>query len=84
MTYRRNGRRGRFTIHFFGTVERDLFMSHGRWRRAFARLSRLVSASPKDWWASDSYLAAFAVASGARLVTFDGVLAGRVKGAVLL
>lgn len=47
---------------------------------SFRRLSRLGSAAPKDW--GDSYLAAFAVEAGARLVTFDRVLAGRVKGAV--
>ena len=49
---------------------------------SFRRLSRQGSASPKDW--GDSYLAAFAAESGARLVTFDGVLAGRVKDSVLL
>ena len=37
-------------------------------------------AASKDW--GDSYLAAFAVEAGGRLVTFDRVLAGRVKGAV--
>jgi len=47
---------------------------------SFRRLSRLASASPKDW--GDSYLAAFAVESGARLVTFDKGLAGRMKGSV--
>jgi hypothetical protein len=49
---------------------------------SFRRLSRLDMASSKDW--ADSYLAAFAFEVGARLVTFDKGLAGRVKGAVVL
>lgn len=49
---------------------------------SFRKLSRLAFASPKDW--GDSYLAAFALEARARLVTFDKVLAGRVKGAVVL
>ena len=49
---------------------------------SFRRLSRLETASPKDW--ADSYLAAFAMEMGARLVTFDKGLASRVKGAVVL
>jgi hypothetical protein len=32
----------------------------------------------------NGYLAAFAIAAGIRLVTFDRVLAGRVKGTMLL
>ncbi len=40
------------------------------------------SPSPKAW--TDAYLAAFAEAAGLTLVTFDRVLAGKVKGAVLL
>ena len=39
-------------------------------------------ASTKQW--ADGYLAAFAVAAGMRLVTFDRALAGNAKGAVLL
>jgi toxin-antitoxin system PIN domain toxin len=39
-------------------------------------------ASTKQW--ADGYLAAFAVAAGIRLVTFDKALAGMVEGAVLL
>jgi len=38
--------------------------------------------STKQW--ADGYLAAFAIAAGIRLVTFDRALAGKVKGAVLL
>jgi toxin-antitoxin system PIN domain toxin len=38
--------------------------------------------STKQW--ADGYLAAFAMAAGIRLVTFDRALAGKVKGAVLL
>jgi hypothetical protein len=49
---------------------------------SFRKLSRLVSASPKDW--ADSYLAAFASETGARLITFDKVLGGRVEGSVVL
>ena len=39
-------------------------------------------ASTKQW--ADGYLAAFAMAAGIWLVTFDRALAGKVKGAVLL
>ena len=39
-------------------------------------------ASTKQW--ADGYLAAFAEAAELTLVTFDRVLAGKVKGAVLL
>jgi toxin-antitoxin system PIN domain toxin len=49
---------------------------------SFRKLSRLETASPKDW--ADSYLAAFALETGARLVTFDKGLAGRVKGSAAL
>jgi len=38
--------------------------------------------STKQW--ADGYLAAFAMAAGIRLVTFDRALAGRVKGAVVV
>jgi uncharacterized protein len=48
----------------------------------FRDLSRLTTASPKHW--TDSYLAAFAVESGARLVTFDKALGAKVKGALVL
>jgi uncharacterized protein len=47
--------------------------------RSFARQSR---SSPQEW--ADSYLAAFSVASGVRLVTFDRGLKSRLKDAVLL
>src|SRR5580704_3305686 len=47
--------------------------------RSFARPSR---SSPKEW--ADSYLAAFSVASGIRLVTFDQGLKSRLKDAILL
>jgi uncharacterized protein len=47
--------------------------------RSFARPSW---SSPKEW--ADSYLAAFSVASGIRLVTFDRGLKSRLKDAVLL
>jgi len=39
-------------------------------------------ASTKQW--ADGYLAAFAMATGVRLVTFDRALARKVEGAVLL
>jgi len=39
-------------------------------------------ASTKQW--ADAYLAAFSIAAGIQLVTFDRALAGKVKGAVLL
>jgi toxin-antitoxin system PIN domain toxin len=39
-------------------------------------------ASTKLW--ADGYLAAFSVAAGIQLVTFDRALAGKVEGAVLL
>jgi toxin-antitoxin system PIN domain toxin len=38
--------------------------------------------APKQW--ADAYLAAFAEAANLTLVTFDRVLAGKAKGAVLL
>jgi uncharacterized protein len=49
---------------------------------SFRKLSRLASASPKDW--GDSYLVGFAMETGAMLITFDKGLALRVKGSVLL
>jgi toxin-antitoxin system PIN domain toxin len=39
-------------------------------------------ASTKQW--ADGYLAAFSMAAGIQLVTFDRALAGKVKGAVRL
>ena len=47
--------------------------------RAFTRQTR---SSPKEW--ADSYLAAFSIASGIRLVTFDRALKIRFKDAILL
>ena len=48
---------------------------------SFRRLSRNPSASPKDW--ADSYLAAFALETGARLITFDQALAAKVEGSIV-
>ena len=48
----------------------------------FRRYTDRNEASTKQW--ADGYLAAFATAAGTQLVTFDRVLAGNVKGAVLL
>jgi toxin-antitoxin system PIN domain toxin len=48
----------------------------------FRDLSRLGTASPKHW--TDSYLAAFALETEARLITFDKALGARVKGALVL
>ena len=48
----------------------------------FRRFTDRDEASTKQW--ADGYLAAFAIAAGIRLVTFDRALAGKVKGAVLL
>jgi toxin-antitoxin system PIN domain toxin len=48
----------------------------------FRGLSRLGTASPKHW--TDSYLAAFALETGAQLITFDKALGARVKGALVL
>jgi|SRR5580704_4355679 toxin-antitoxin system PIN domain toxin len=48
---------------------------------SFRRLSRHSSASPKDW--ADSYLAAFALETGAKLITFDKALAAKAKGSVI-
>jgi hypothetical protein len=41
-----------------------------------------AAVSPKLW--ADAYLAAFAVAAGLTLATFDRALAGKTRGAVLL
>jgi toxin-antitoxin system PIN domain toxin len=48
----------------------------------FRDSSRLGTASPKHW--TDSYLAAFALETEARLITFDKALGARVKGALVL
>ncbi|HZY62902.1 MAG TPA: TA system VapC family ribonuclease toxin [Edaphobacter sp.] len=49
---------------------------------SFRKLSRSVSASPKEW--ADSYLTSFAIETGATLVTFDKALAARTSGSILL
>jgi uncharacterized protein len=48
----------------------------------FRSRANTPQASPKDW--ADSYLAAFSLAAGSTLVTFDRALAGKARGAVLL
>ncbi len=48
----------------------------------FRRYTDRNEASTKQW--ADGYLAAFAMAAGIQLVTFDRALAGKVTGAVLL
>jgi uncharacterized protein len=48
----------------------------------FRQLTRHASSSPKEW--ADAYLAAFAMADGLVLVTFDKALAAKAKGAILL
>jgi uncharacterized protein len=48
----------------------------------FRTLSRAAHPSPKDW--ADSYLAAFAVSSGFRLVTFDQAFRSRVDDVLIL
>jgi predicted nucleic acid-binding protein len=48
----------------------------------FRKLSRSPQAAPKDW--ADSYLSAFAQASGLRLVTFDQSLARKTQDSLLL
>jgi len=45
-------------------------------------LTRGREASPKEW--ADAYLAAFALASDLRMVTFDRALARKAHGAILL
>jgi len=49
---------------------------------AFRALSRHRRPNPKAW--SDSYLAAFASASGLRLVTFDQAFHGKVEQLLIL
>jgi uncharacterized protein len=48
----------------------------------FRRNTDRDEASTKQW--ADGYLAAFAMAAGIRLVTFDRALADRAEGAILL
>jgi hypothetical protein len=48
----------------------------------FRQYTHRDETSTKQW--ADGYLAAFSIAAGIRLVTFDRALAGKVKGAVLL
>ena len=50
--------------------------------QTFRSLSAQPRSSPKEW--ADSYLGAFSIASGIRLVTFDRGLKSRVKEAILL
>jgi hypothetical protein len=50
--------------------------------RAFRALSLLKQPAPKDW--ADSYLAAFAMASDLRLVTFDRALQAKARQAIIL
>jgi hypothetical protein len=48
----------------------------------FRRLTHHTSSSPKEW--ADAYLAAFAIAEGLVLATFDKALAAKAKGSILL
>jgi uncharacterized protein len=48
----------------------------------FRSFTRQVQSSPKEW--ADSYFAAFSVASGMRVVTFDRGLKSRLRDAILL
>jgi uncharacterized protein len=50
--------------------------------RIFRLLSQSRHSTPKDW--ADSYISAFARASGLRLVTFDQALHKRTEGSLLL
>ena len=50
--------------------------------RVFRTLTQSGQAAPKDW--ADSYVSAFAQASGLKLVTFDQVLQRRTANALLL
>jgi toxin-antitoxin system PIN domain toxin len=50
--------------------------------QAFRALSRLKHPAPKDW--ADSYLAAFAVASDLRVVTFDRALQAKARQSIIL
>src|SRR5579875_1509057 len=51
-----------------------------RLEEVFRSLSRQPRSSPKEW--ADSYLAAFSVAAGVRIVTFDRALKARMKDAI--
>lgn len=48
----------------------------------FRTLTKKPQSSPKEW--ADSYLSAFSLASGIRLVTFDRALKTRTPDAILL
>jgi uncharacterized protein len=48
----------------------------------FRSFTRRPRSSPKEW--ADTYLAAFAMAAGLRLVTFDQALSSRAGDAILL
>lgn len=48
----------------------------------FRSLTRQSSPNPKNW--SDSYLAAFALASDLRLVTFDRAFRGKLENLLIL
>lgn len=50
--------------------------------QVFRSLSAKTQSSPKEW--ADSYLAAFSITSGIRLVTFDRALKARTADALLL
>ena len=50
--------------------------------QTFRSLTAQSKSSPKEW--ADSYLAAFSIASGIRLVTFDRGLKSRLRDAILL
>ena len=69
----------------------DVFLGTGttRWMEeprgidaVFRQHTNRNEVSTKQW--ADGYLAAFSIAAGIQLVTFDRALAGKVKGAVLL
>jgi predicted nucleic acid-binding protein len=49
---------------------------------AFRALSRHHRPSPKTW--ADSYLAAFAITSGLRFVTFDRAFEGKITSLLVL
>jgi len=48
----------------------------------FRSLSEFEQTAPKDW--ADSYISAFSLVSGLRLVTFDQTLHRRTSGSILL
>jgi len=69
----------------------DDWLEHGRAayveepssiERVFRSLSQSQQSAPKDW--ADSYISAFAQASGLQLVTFDQALQRRTGGSLLL